>query len=430
MRSTERSNAFVRFAVYPFMRQTDSLATRPEEVRARLELDAPRSGRAARIAGVFVALALFGALLAFFVLAKRRSASGTRYVTAAVRRGDIEVTITATGTVQTLRTIQVGSEVSGRIHSVRVDANDPVKKGQVLAVIDPEQLRATVSEGEAQVKANEATVSQAQATLSETRAAASRARKQALEGLTTQKDLESALASAARAEAAVQSALANVALSRAVLSSARTRLDRATVLSPVDGVVLQRQVEIGQTVTAGFTTPVMFTIAEDLTQMRVEVDIDEADVGQAKEGQPASFTVEAFPARSFPSKLLSLRYNPSTSSNVVTYKAVLAADNRQLLLRPGMTATAIIVTDTRKDVVLVPNAALRFSPPRPSGPGAATPSATVTPARGERGVYIVDHGELRRVALKIGATDGVQSQLLGESLPVGSEVVVDLQGGP
>jgi HlyD family secretion protein len=375
---------------------------------------------------------LLGALGVFAAIAttrRRSDAVSARYVTAEITRGALEVTITATGTVEALRTVQVGSEVSGRLQRVLVEANDRVSKGQLLAVIDPEQLRATVNEGQAQVQANEAVVRQARATLAEAQAAAARARKQAAEGLAAQKDLESALATAVRSEAAVHSALANVALARATLAAAQTKLDRATVVSPIDGVVLSRQVEVGQTVTAGFTTPVMFTIAEDLGQMRLEVDIDEADVGRAKEGQRASFTVEAYPERLFPSRLIALRYNPTTSSNVVTYKAVLSADNQALLLRPGMTATATIITDIRPSVLLVPNAALRFAPPKPSGPGAPPESASPTPARGERSVFVLDGPRLRRIAVKVGASDGVRSELLADTLPVGSRVVVDLQGG-
>ena len=413
-----------------------TLETRPRdsitaaEVRAQLGLDAPPVRRWRRLLWPLVLLFLCGGLGAFALARRRHDEASTRYVTAAITRGDLEVTITATGTVETMRTIQVGSEVSGRLQSVLAEANDRVKKGQLLAVIDPEQLRASVSEGQAQILASEAAVVQARATLTESRAAAARARKQSAEGLASQKDLESALATAARSEAAVQSALANVALGRATLSAARSKLDRATVVSPVDGVVLSRLVEVGQTVTAGFSTPVMFNIAEDLTQMRLEVNIDEADVGRAKEGQRASFTVEAYPERAFPSKLTSLRFNPTTSSNVVTYKAVLSADNHALLLRPGMTATATIITETKQNVLLVPNAALRFMPPKQNGPGSAPQSAAVTPARGERGVFVVDGDHLRRIVVKVGASDGVHSELVGDALTSSTKVVVDLQGGP
>lgn len=399
------------------------------EVRAQLGLDVPKAPFWRRFLCLFLLVGALG-LLAVFALSRRRNdAAGARYVTAELTRGDLEVTITATGTVEALRTVQVGSEVSGRLQRVLVEANAHVKKGQLLAVIDPEQLHATVNEGQAQVQSNEAAVRQARATLAESQAAAVRARKQAAEGLASQRDLESALATAARSEAAVQSALANVALARAALASAQTKLDRATVVSPIDGVVLSRQVEEGQTVTAGFTTPVMFTIAEDLTQMRLEVDIDEADVGRAKEGQRASFSVEAYPERAFPSRLRTLRFSPTTSSNVVTYKAVLSAGNPELLLRPGMTATAIIVTETKRNVLLVPNAALRFAPPKQNGPGAPPESATTTAARGERGVFVLDGPRLRRIAVKVGASDGTRSELLADALPAGTRVVVDLQGG-
>jgi HlyD family secretion protein len=272
-------------------------------------------------------------------------------------------------------------------------------------------------------------VRQARATQDESHAAAERIRKEAVEGLASKKDLESAVAAENRGVASTESAVANVALAKATLAAARSKLERSTVYSPVDGIVLSRSVEVGQTITAGFTTPVMFKIAEDLSQMRLEVDIDEADVGRAKEGQHATFVVEAYPDHPFPSVLTSLRFNPTTSSNVVTYKAILSVDNRALMLRPGMTATATIVTETKPDVVLVPNAALRFAPPKRVGPGAPAEEATSTPAKGERGVYVIDRDELRRIPVKSGATDGAHTELLGDALTVGSKVVVDLESG-
>ena len=399
-----------------------------EEVRATLQLDKPRPSRWRRLLWILVPIAVLA--IAVLVLPHPpRPGDGARYVTSEIARGDLQVIVTATGTVETLHTVEVGSEVTGRIQKVLVEANDRVKKGQLLAVIDPEQLRAAVTQGAAQVSAGEAAVRQARATVDEARAAAERQQRLAAEGITSKKETETTLATQARSEAALQSAEANVAAARATVDAARLKLGRATVVSPVDGVVLTRLVEVGQTLTAGFTTPVMFKIAEDLTQMRLEVDIDEADVGRTKQGQHATFTVEAYPERTFPSVLTSLRYNPTTSSSVVTYKGVLSVDNREMLLRPGMTATAIIVTETKPNVVLVPNAALRFVPPKPSGPGARKDDATAAPARGERGVYIVDErGELRRVAVKTGATDGTQTELVGDALTVGQKVVVDLRG--
>ncbi|MFT3773357.1 MAG: efflux RND transporter periplasmic adaptor subunit [Minicystis sp.] len=361
----------------------------------------------------------------------RAGGPGPRFRTAEVGRGDLRVTVTATGMLQATTTVEIGAEVSGRILKMTVDANDLVKKGQVLAVIDPEQLRAAVDQAGAQLAAADAAIRQAKATREEARAAADRAAVQIKEGLLSKKELEAANAAAERAEASVASAVANAALARAALTSAQSRLDKATIVSPIDGVVLARSMEPGQTVTAGFSTPVLFKIAEDLTRMRLEVDVDEADVGRTRDGQEASFAVEAYPDRSFPSRVLLLLNEPKTSSNVVTYKARLAADNGDRLLRPGMTATATIVADTRRDVVLVPNAALRFVPPSrsgpggPPGPGGGPKKAGEVVEKDRKTVYVLDHGELRRVAVKVGATDGTNTELLSNELAPGAQVVVD-----
>lgn len=403
----------------------------PDDVAALLGTEhRPRRRWISRVLILVLALA---ALALVVVLAGRRGGpgAGPTYRTAAVTSGDLRVTITATGTVQATTTVEVGAEVSGRILKMTVDANDPVKKGQVLAVIDPEQLRAAVDQASAQLAAADAAIRQAQATRRETTLAADRAQAQVKEGLTSQRDLEAAIAAASRAEAQVASAVANAALARAALSSARTKLDKATIVSPIDGVVLSRSMEPGQTVTAGFATPVLFKIAEDLRRMRLDIDVDEADVGRAREGQEASFTVEAYPSRSFPSRVLLLLNEPKTSSNVVTYKARLAVDNDDRLLRPGMTATATIVADLRAGARLIPNAALRFTPPA-TGPGPGGPPGMGGPKRvGEmvdkdrKAVHVVEPGGLRKVLVRVGATDGTHTELLSDEIGVGAELAVD-----
>jgi len=358
----------------------------------------------------------------------------SKFRVAPVTRGDLRVTITATGTLQATTTVEVGAEVSGRILKMTVDANDPVKKGQVLAVINPELLAAAVDQAAAQLEASRAAIRVAEATRDETQLAADRARAQSKEGIGSQKDLEAALAAAARAVAQVASANASTALARAALVSARSTLDKATIISPIDGVVLSRSMEPGQTVTAGFSTPVLFKIAEDLTHMRLDVDVDEADVGRAREGQEASFTVDAYPARSFPSRVLLLLNEPKTSSNVVTYKGRLAVDNDERLLRPGMTATATIVASVEHDVVLAPNAALRFVPPT-VGPGAGGPPGMGGPKhagevvdKDRKGVYVVEPTGLRRVAVRVGATDGTNTELLSDEIGPGTQLAVDTLG--
>lgn len=409
------------------------VAAGPDDVAALLGTERrPKRRSVVRLTLLFVVLAAVAAL-AFATSHRGGPGAGPKYRSAEVTRGDLRVTITATGTLQATTTVEVGAEVSGRILEMRVDANDRVKKGQVLALIDPEQLRAAVDQASAQLAAADAAIRQAQATRDETHLTEERARAQIKEGLASQKDVEAAVAAASRASASLSSAYANAALARAAQVSAKSKLDKATIVSPIDGVVLSRSMEPGQTVTAGFSTPVLFKIAEDLTHMRLDVDVDEADVGRAREGQEASFTVEAYPARSFPSQVLLLLNEPKTSSNVVTYQGRLSVDNAARLLRPGMTATATIVSDLKPNVVLVPNAALRFVPPAtgagPGGPpGMGGPKhASEVVDKDRKTVYVVESTGLRRVAVRVGATDGTNTELLSDEIQPGTQVAVDTQ---
>jgi HlyD family secretion protein len=306
---------------------------------------------------------------------------------------------------------------------VLVDFNHRVSKGQVLAEIDPEQLRAAVDEATAQLAAAEASIAQAKATLLESEQSAKRAEQQAGQGLVAQRELEAALAARERAKAAVASAVANATLVRASLKSARWRLERTQIVSPIDGIVLSRLVEPGQTVTAGFTTPVLFKLAEDLKQLSLNVYVDEADIGRAREGQAASFSVDAYPDRVFPSKVLSLRNEPKEDQNVVSYEGVLEVDNAELLLRPGMTATATIVADERKGVLALPNAALRFTPPN-------LPPETTRPKQGERVVWVMEGTTPAMRSVKTGASDGSYTELISGEVREGDELLVDVVEQP
>jgi HlyD family secretion protein len=365
---------------------------------------------------------------------------GPRYVTAEATRGDLTVEVTATGTVEATATVEVGAEVTGRLTAVHVDFNDRVEVGQLLAEIDPETYRAAVEEAKARVAAAEASILQARATARETAAVLARAEAEAAEGVASGKELDAARAAAERAQAGQASAAAEARVARAALQSAQTRLEKTRITSPIRGTVLSRQVDPGQTVTAGFQTPVLFELAEDLSRMSLHVLVDEADVGQVREGQEARFTVDAYPGRTFPSKVLSLRNQPTVDQNVVSYEAVLEVDNRELLLRPGMTATATIVSETRKDVLLVPDAALRFRPPAmasggfrgppglggpPRRPGAETRVAGESAAR----VWILKDGAPVPVPVRPGATDGRNTEVEGDLAP-GTPVIVDLGEAP
>jgi HlyD family secretion protein len=395
-------------------------ASPDDDVRRVLHVGRSRRWAAAKwvvAVVVLAALVLGGGRL----LRQRAAAQAPRYLTEPVRRADVHVTVSATGKIQGLNTVEVGAEVTGKVLRVLVDYNDRVTKGQVLAEIDPEQLNAALEETRAQVLAAEANIRTAQATLVETKQARARAEEQAKQGLVAQKELETARAAAARAEASLASSTASASLARASLKSAQSRLAKTKIIAPIDGIVLARAVEPGQTVTSGFQTPVLFRVAEDLTKLSLHVDVDEADIGRVKEGGDASFTVDAYPQRTFPSKVVSLRNEPKTSQSVVSYEAVLTVDNSELLLRPGMTATATITSETVKDVLVVPNAALRFAPP--VVPGVAPPPP---PKADEKRVYVLRGGSPAPLPLKVGATDGHVTQIVNAELAAGSEVVVDV----
>jgi len=297
-----------------------------------------------------------------------RADAPTAYETQAARRGALTVSVTATGALEAVTTVEVGSEISGLVEAVTVGANDRVEQGQVLAQLDTDRLRADVTQAEANLTAAEAAYEQARATLEEQRLKTARTERLADRQYVAPQEVETARAALERAQAAVTSSRAQISVAQAALESARTSLRKASIRAPIDGLVLSRSVDPGQAVAASFQTPVLFTLAEDLERMELRVDVDEADVGAVQAGQAATFTVDAYPGRTFPASVTKVHYAPKTVSGVVTYEAVMTVDNRDGLLRPGMTATADITTDTIEDALLVPNSALRFTPPGASPP--------------------------------------------------------------
>lgn len=394
-------------------------------------------------------IALACAALAGLIVWRRSTSAPdeTRYVTAPVQFGSLRETVTATGTLSPLDSVEVGAEVTGRVTKVTVDLNDRVALGQVLVEIDTEQLEARVEESQAQLQNALASRRNAEATTKEAEAKALRTRELHKRGLASDQDLEAADAALDRAKASSSAASAQIVVAQAGLKSAKTSLGKAIVRSPIDGIVLARSIEEGQTVTAGFQTPVLFTLARDLSQMELKVDIDEADIGKVREGQSATFVVDAYPGRSFASKVLRLSNLPKTGTTVVTYQALLSVDNGERVLRPGMTATATVVTSERKDVLSVPNAALRFQPPaeprtaarppmpfgapvgmgrRMGGPGSARPAASAERAAPVDQVWTVTAGALEPVPVRVGASDGRRSEIESAQLRAGSQVVVDI----
>ena len=400
------------------------------------------------IGAVLLALAL---LLAWFLLHDADSAA--QYATAPVERGDLRVTVSATGNLQPTNEVDVGSELSGIITEVMADNNDRVSRGQVLARLDTSRLQDTVNVSEAALVSAQASVAQAQATLTQTTARLARLEEvyRLSGGLApAATDLDVARGDQARAAAGLDVAQAAVGQARASLSSNRTQLSKATIRSPVAGVVLSRAVEPGQTVAASFNAPVLFTLAEDLSRMVLEVKVDEADVGQVKAGQRATFQVDAYPRRSFNARVTRLDLGSTTttsssgSGQVVAYTAVLTAANPDLVLRPGMTGTASIIAAEKKNVLLVPNSALRFTPAATGGGGASSVTSVLMPRmRGNRSagsvtigrgsrqtIYVLkDDGELQPLSVQVGDSNGSQTEVSGEGLEAGLKVVTGQLAG-
>ena len=409
-------------------------------------LDVTTQKRGRRRWPMWLALALALGTGAYLMLASGSANKDVRYQTAAVEKGRLVVTVSATGTLQPTNQVDVGSELSGTIQNVFVDDNSPVTKGQVLARLDVSKLEDQVANSRAAVNVAEAAVRQADATVQESRANLARLREVfSLSGgkVPSKAELETAEATLARALANQASALAGVAQAKATLRTNETNLAKASIRSPINGVVLTRAVEPGQTVAASLQVATLFTLAEDLAQMELQVKVDEADVGQVREGQSAEFTVDAYPGRRYPAQIRRVAYGATTTDNVVSYVTVLTLDNADLSLRPGMTATAEILVDRRQDVWLVPNAALRFTPPRAVGEsagglvGSLLPRPPRTPKQvrevnrdGDlRSLWILRNGQAEAIEVRVGATNGRQTEVSGEALAADTAVVTGTQGG-
>ncbi len=399
------------------------------EIQQTIGLAGKRTGAAAWIKWTILAL-VAGAAIAGAVVGIRqlRKPVAMTVRTERALRANVDVVVTATGTLSARKTVTVGTEVSGRVQAVHVTYNDAVTVGQVLIEIDPQQLSASVRRERANVAVARASVRQAETTLEEARKTAERVDSLRAQDFASEQEQITARANFDRAEAALATARAQAEVTQAALSSAETQLAKTIIHSPIDGIVLDRTVEPGQTVNGSFQTPTLLTLAEDLTRMELDVDVDEADVGSVRAGQTATFTVAAFPGRTFPSVVREVRNAPTTVNNVVTYKAVLDCENAERLLRPGMTATVTVLADRRANVLTVPNSALRFVPP-------ATPGENTNRRLGQgRHVWIRDGAGTKPLSLQTGASDGQVTEVLGGEVREGMELVVEMQaparGGP
>ncbi len=423
-----------------------SAPARPAALKALLGDDhPPRWWRQSSLwIGLALVLLVAGGLV--YWQAQKKTSALPAYVTTPLRKGNITLTVSANGTLEPTRSVDIGSELSGTVKRVLVDVNDRVKAGQVLVELDASKFSDQVTRSRAALAAAQAAQVQSAATVKE--AQATLARYEEVSRLSGGKvpsatELDSARAALDRAVAAQNSAQANVTVARATLSTDETTLSKASIRSPIDGVVLSRSVDPGNAVAASLQAVTLFSLAEDLTQLQLEASVDEADVGSVKVGQKANFTVSAYPSRRFPATIRRVAFGSTTTNDVVTYVTTLDVDNADLSLRPGMTAVATIVATERDDVLLVPNTALRFSPtntaatssassggilskmmPRPPRSNTKT-AGTDSKTPGKRTIWVLRDGLAVAIPVQTGISDGRSTEVSGEGLTEGLPVITD-----
>jgi len=411
------------------MNQSQPTATKVEQILAQ---EKPR-----RRGLIIVLLLIAFAILAVSQMFSSNDETPLQFVTSEVTRGDLTIQVTATGTLVPLNQVDVGSEMSGIIETVSVDFNDRIKQGQVLARLNTDEQQAKVVQTQAALEVAGARVLQAAATVLETDLKLKRCQTLAAKGLCPPQDQDAAQAAYARAKADEASARAQVSQARATLEVEQARLAKAVIRSPIDGIVLKRQIEPGQTVAASLQAPVLFTLAENLTQMELRVAVDEADIGKVHDGQGATFTVDAYRDQVFPASITQVRLAPLSEGGVVSYETMLALSNEDLLLRPGMTATAHIIVEQIDDTLLVANAALRFVPPTPPTKQKVGFMDQLMPRWGSRSrstrqgdnkvkqVWVLEGNQPRALEVKIGPSDGRMTQVMASELQSGMLVITD-----
>ena len=416
------------------------------DIQALLGTDQPARwwARPSLWIGLAVLAAAAGGI--YFWQAQKESNAAPVYVTEALRKGNLTLTVAANGTIVPTRVVSIGSELSGTVKRVLVDVNDVVKKGQVLVELDTAKLDDQVLRSRAALASAQAQLAQTNATVKEARAGLARFEEVSrLSGgkVPSATELDGARATLERAVAGEASASATVAEARATLSTDETNLSKASIRSPINGVVLTRTVDPGNAVAASLQAVTLFTIAEDLAQLRLEVAVDEADVGAVKVGQKASFTVSAYPSRRYPARITRVAFGSTKTDNVITYTTWLEVDNSDLSLRPGMTAASTIVATERNNVLLVPNTALRFTPATAAGAAPAASGSVVSklmprmpPRSGGRRaagngnaavrqIWVLQDGQAVALAVTPGISDGRMTEVSGPDLKEGIAVITD-----
>lgn len=357
-----------------------------------------------------------------------RSGRGPKdtYLTAPVTRGSLATTVTSTGTLNPVVTVQVGTPVSGTVKAIYVDYNSPVTKDQPIAQIDPATFKAQVAQTYGNYLAAQANLEKAKVTLADAERTYKRYKNLVSDGSVSVSDYDTAATTWKSSQAAVEAAAGSVEQAKGAYEQAKTNLEYSTIRSPVDGTVISRNVDVGQTVAASFQTPTMFLIAQDLTKMEIDTSVDEADIGRIKEGGVANFTVDSYPEARFQGQVVQVRNAPVTVQNVVTYVVVVSVDNHDLRLKPGMTANVTFVTEHKDDVLKIPAAALRFKPRGAESQG-ARPEGGKSVADGKR-VYVLQDGRAVPVNVATGIGNDAEVEIT-KGLTEGQQVVVEQTGG-
>lgn len=377
------------------------------------------------IGAVLLLAALFGVIYWNY----GRSSDEISYRTERAVRSDLRSVIQATGTLDAVETVDVGTQISGTVREIYIDYNSVVKKGQIIAEIDSATQEADVAQAEANLMAARADLMNSEAVLSNAEKSLARTRKLAEKDLIAKADADTEEKTYLTARAQVAASKARISQYDATLRKARINLGYTKIYSPVDGVVVSKNVEKGQTVAASYQTPSIAEIAKDLSQMQVEVNVDEADIGGVREGQKATFTVDAHPNEPFEGKVTQVRFSPTTTDNVVTYAVIVRVSNDKGLLMPGMTANVSLIVEERQDVIVVPNSAFRFKPADPSanqkqqgppGMGAQTVAEVKAPA-----VYVLNKKAPVRIEVKKGISDGQNTEIIS-GLKEGDEVITGI----
>ncbi len=372
---------------------------------------------------ILLALVVIIALSAGAYFIFRSNENEQKFRTEKISKGDIVQSITATGTVNAVTTVLVGTQVSGTIKNIFVDFNSVVKKGQLIAQIDPAIFDAQVEQARANVLSAKANVEKAVVALADSKRTLSRQKELFAKNLIARSDVDAAETAYDTAGTQVSAAKAQLSQTEAALSIAETNLRYTRIVSPVNGTVVSRNVDTGQTVAASFQTPTLFNIAQDLTKMQIDSSVAEADIGKIQVGQPVEFTVDAYPDSPFQGKVSEIRNAPINVQNVVTYDVVVKVENPELKLKPGMTANVSIIVSSKKDVLRISNTALRFRPP--------TEKKDVTAKKGKgSGVWVLENKKPKRIAITTGISDGTYTELLSGEIREGQEIIVESLAKP